>query len=909
MKKLALSSIFVLFFFSTLTIYSQNAVLTQNTQHGIVNQEQCNSALIHKKMLEDDPEYKARVADNEALIQKIIQSKSYRSGTYTVPVVVHVLHLGEAVGTGTNISDAQINSAIANLNTCYAGTAPYSQNIGIQFQLAQRKYDCSSTTGIVRINASGTSDYSTNGITTANEVTVKGLSRWPNSEYYNIWIVSEINGNNGGAGTQGYAYYPGATSTKDGAVILYNSFGYDPTGALGYNLKNYTNRNVTALHELGHAFNLYHTFEGDDANSDGVADQCPTNTTCSSQGDLCCDTEAHKRDDGDCGATGTTCSGQNIASIVNNIMAYSSDVCQTVFTADQKARMLATITGPRLSLTVSPGLVALSGSAPSVGKSCSPQTSNLSNGFGMGVFGLKIGSTEYSSSGAVADGGFRNHWCSNFNLTTNTSYSITVKNGTLNNEKVKVYIDYNNDGDFDDAGENVFNGNTAGLSHSGNFTTAAAPVTGQALWLRVVSDFSGNTITGPCYAPQYGQVEDFSIIFPASGASELVASQCGQTFSDLTGYFYCKHVPNAQDYEFEFTNSGLGYSYTITKGKAVPDVYKSHVQGLIFGNTYNVRVRAKIAGSWGSYGNTCTITLSGSIPTTQMAASQCGLSVSDLTGSFYCNQVLGAQDYEWEFTNSGLGYSYTTNRGIGVPDIAKFYILGLQYGQTYNVRVKAKVGGVWGSYGSPCTITISGSIPTTQVATSQCGQAMNLSGLFYCNGVAGAQDYQWNFVNTGLGYSQTVTRGFPAPNISKTWIPGLQNGVTYDVQVKAKIGGVWGSYGAICQITINTSLIAPYSSPYKSFEAAETQNSLIVFPNPSDDNGFNVSYKVTDLESSIAIIEVYDMMGRKVIQRQVNNIVGINEIKLNTDGNLVTGTYVLVIINGNNIEKKNIVVK
>src|SRR5690606_23592856 len=99
----------------------------------------------------------------------------------------------------------------------------------------------------------------------ANEQAVKDLSRWPNNRYYNIWIVSEIDSNNAGAGIQGFAYFPGAPSNIDGAVMLYNAFGYDPTMLLGYNLKSYTNRNTTATHEMGHALGLYHTFQGDDA--------------------------------------------------------------------------------------------------------------------------------------------------------------------------------------------------------------------------------------------------------------------------------------------------------------------------------------------------------------------------------------------------------------------------------------------------------------------------------------------------------------------------------------------------------------------------------------------------------------------------------------------------------------------
>jgi hypothetical protein len=483
-----------------------------------LNPERCLSEAVHQRLLQTDPEYATNILANEAKIQNVINYGTPKSGdTYVIPVVVHVMHLGEAEGTGTNISTAQIQSAIDNLNTCFGGGGAYPLNIDVQFQLAVRDPNCNSTTGIVRVDASGTSNYATHGIQNdGTDTIIRFLSLWPSNDYYNIWIVNEINNNDGGSGTQGFAYYPGGGPKYDGAVILYNAFGYDPTNTLGYTLKSYTTYNVTAHHELGHAFNLKHTFHGDDANNDGTADQCPVNTTCTTDGDLCCDTEAHRRDDGNCGATGNSCTGQSLVNVVQNIMAYSSDNCQIMFTPDQKTRMRAAISTLRASLLTSPGLVPISGATPSSSLSCSPQTTNLSNSFGMGVFSLTIENTSYTSGGAVTDGGFKTKWCNNFNLNTNTLYSISVKTGNSNQEKIKVYIDYNNDGDFTDTGEEIFANNTGGLTHSGSFTSATAPVTGQSLWLRVVSDFFGNTITGPCYQPLYGQVEDFSVIIAAA---------------------------------------------------------------------------------------------------------------------------------------------------------------------------------------------------------------------------------------------------------------------------------------------------------------------------------------------------------------------------------------------------------
>src|SRR5688572_4845811 len=47
----------------------------------------------------------------------------------TIPIIVHVIHNGDAVGVGENISQAQVNSAIAVLNEDFrkaAGTLGYN---------------------------------------------------------------------------------------------------------------------------------------------------------------------------------------------------------------------------------------------------------------------------------------------------------------------------------------------------------------------------------------------------------------------------------------------------------------------------------------------------------------------------------------------------------------------------------------------------------------------------------------------------------------------------------------------------------------------------------------------------------------------------------------------------------------
>ncbi|HLP13711.1 MAG TPA: M43 family zinc metalloprotease [Flavobacteriales bacterium] len=493
--------------------------------------EKCLTDKRHAMLYATDPVYKARYDHNKTVLNAAINSGLRSGGVYTIPVVVHVIHLGESIGTGTNISNAQIQSAIDNLNNAYSNVGYAGLDIEVQFALAVRDPNCNATTGINRVNGSGVTaggdNYSTVGITSNNETAIKALSVWSNSDYYNIWIVSEIDDNGGGSGTQGYAYFPGAGPSVDGAVILYNAFGYDPTNTLGYNLKSYTNYNTTAIHEFGHGFNLYHTFEGD---ADGAS--CPTNTSCSTDGDECCDTDAHNRNDDDCtGGTLNTCHGVAGSTVYNNFMAYSSDACQNRFTADQKTRMRAAISTTRASLLTSLALTTAPASPPSVvNASCSPVSSatGLGGGFG-GIMSVTYGTMTSSTSNTQGDGsaygtsGYLDFSedCLKY-LEVNEGDAIPISVTTwFNNHVVKVYVDWNNDGTFNDVSELAatlnISGSAGGGSNtaSGSITMPGTVTTGQFLRLRFNADIA--TPTGNCDGPTHGQVEDYSIYINPAG--------------------------------------------------------------------------------------------------------------------------------------------------------------------------------------------------------------------------------------------------------------------------------------------------------------------------------------------------------------------------------------------------------
>jgi hypothetical protein len=106
-----------------------------------IAQPRCGFDEIHKSLMAKDPNYKLRVDLMEA---QWSQSSSNPNAlrmflpnngvTYEIPVVVHIMHTGGAVGSTYNPTDAAINSMLNYLNQTYAaqfGSYPDSNSGGV----------------------------------------------------------------------------------------------------------------------------------------------------------------------------------------------------------------------------------------------------------------------------------------------------------------------------------------------------------------------------------------------------------------------------------------------------------------------------------------------------------------------------------------------------------------------------------------------------------------------------------------------------------------------------------------------------------------------------------------------------------------------------------------------------------
>lgn len=260
----------------------------------------------------------------------------------TIPVVVHVVHFGEAIGIGRNISDAQINSQIAALNEDYRrlnfdiNTVPAafrgaSSDALIEFCLAKQDEFGNPTTGIKRyLGTQATWDVS------QIETSIKPPTIWDRNKYLNLWTLEF-----GGAdvGTLGYAQFPGMTANTDGVVMLFNAFGTVGNVQTNYDLGR------TCTHEVGHWLNLRHIW-GDE--SACAADDFVSDTPLQEVSSSGCQTFPVLTD---------ACTVNYPGIMFMNYMDYGYHQCRRMYTYGQFVRMDATLFGARSSLLSSQGCV------------------------------------------------------------------------------------------------------------------------------------------------------------------------------------------------------------------------------------------------------------------------------------------------------------------------------------------------------------------------------------------------------------------------------------------------------------------------------------------------------------------------------------------------------------------------
>lgn len=198
------------------------------------------------------------------------------------------------------------------------------------------------------------------------------------------------------------------------------------------------------------------------------------------------------------------------------------------------------------------------------------------------------------------------------------------------------------------------------------------------------------------------------VMSTAVATTTITPQTCGLTTTSLNTIISTAIVSGAQMYEFEFTNTNLGFTQIISNStnSSYQWVRLNMVPGMLYGRVYNIRSRVKINAVWSSWSPYCNVTLN--VPITSITPQTCGLVTSNINSIISTAIITGAQAYEFEFTNSGLGFSQTLSNPVNpaYQYVRLSYVPGIVRGYTYNVRARVKADGMWSAWSNTCTVTL-----------------------------------------------------------------------------------------------------------------------------------------------------------------------------------------------------------
>jgi photosystem II stability/assembly factor-like uncharacterized protein len=423
--------------------------------------------------------------------------------------------------------------------------------------------------------------------------------------------------------------------------------------------------------------------------------------------------------------------------------------------------------------------------------------------------------------------------------------------------------------------------------------------------------------------------------FTASSGQHLVTVQgfpttkvmsgtgCNEENLQLEDVIRCNLVYNALDYEWRFVQVGGGLDTTYVRGSNNRNLRLSWIPGMSYQTTYNVFVRPLlnvegVGNVWGVYrlfgeadsdDTECFVSTGSNVTPTQLLASYSPNNPQTGTSYTLCNNVRAeyvaqADLYEWEFVGPNTLLATSPSYFISLSNVP-----GIQMNTVYQVRVRARVNGLWGTFGVQLPIQI-GLPANTSVWVSHCNTVRPPSGAgsnVAAYNVCASQSYTFRFQHVSEPERIVVRPTYVCP--FNTVVPALTPGQTYTVSVKVTQGGVAGDYSTSCPITIAGPQAEGIANDVAVTKVLETGN-LGIYPNPNAGTEVRVDLNgIADGYHDVAVT-IYDIYG-KLMTRDVFGHQGAELSRLvRFEQELATGMYLVhVTIDGETFATEKMVVK
>lgn len=495
--------------------------------------------------------------------------------------------------------------------------------------------------------------------------------------------------------------------------------------------------------------------------------------------------------------------------------------------------------------------------------------------------------------------GYANYTNLSTNLTIGVPATISLTPGFTSSsydEYFTVYIDYNQDGSFTDAGELVaeINGSAAVTA---SITVPATALTGPTR-MRIQMQY-GAYETNPCATYTFGEVEDYTVNIVSNGSCNVPSGLTASSVTTTGAAVTWDAVSGATSYNLEYKPSSSSTWTTISL-----TTNSENLTGLTAGTTYNYQVQTICSAGSSAY------SAEGSFTTLTPCGTPTDLETSSITtesATVSWEAVSGASSYNLEYqTSSSSNWITVSTTGTS------YSITGLASGTTYNFEVQTICSSGSSAYSTEGTFTtISSNEGTycTSTGLSTVFEYINEVAFGSFSNVSGNNNGYSNYTNlvipfaSGTTKSFTLTPGYNYGSSPEYWVIYIdynKNGVFTDPGEEVFVSGaVTGSLSGSINIPSGLSgttvmrIAMDYSgtaTPCGSYAYGETEDYTVnlsatasllpgedvtpapspvtgipapfIYPNPVSDQLTVVLTPVRDVESKIEILSI---MGQVVL--------------------------------------------
>jgi len=294
------------------------------------------------------------------------------------------------------------------------------------------------------------------------------------------------------------------------------------------------------------------------------------------------------------------------------------------------------------------------------------------------IAGVAIGT--YSKTSGAA--GYTDYTSENITLEAGSSVNVSLTPGFASstyNEYWKIWIDYNNDKDFDDAGELAFD---AGALSKNTVTGTMSIPSNATGTTRMRVSMKYNAAQTACETFTYGEVEDYTVTFGEVIDTQAPTVPSGLSSSSITETSFTLSWNASSD------NVGVTGYDVYRNGSLIGSVTgtSASITGLTASTTYAMTVRAKdAAGNVSSASSSLNVTTLDP-PDTQAPTAPTALVSSSITQTSFT--------LSWNASSDNVGVTgydvYQNGSLLGFVTGTSADITGLTASTTYAMTVRAK---------------------------------------------------------------------------------------------------------------------------------------------------------------------------------------------------------------------------